>query len=69
MDRLPEGTNLPRSLDPTAIHHLPETLKLDYLDAFGSAIHAVFLLAASIMVLAFVLSWFLREAPLRRNAA
>jgi hypothetical protein len=26
MDRLPEGANLPRSLDPTAIHHLPETL-------------------------------------------
>jgi hypothetical protein len=30
-DRLPEGANLPRSLDPTAIHHLPETLRLDYL--------------------------------------
>ncbi|MCP6134365.1 hypothetical protein NL393_34840, partial [Klebsiella pneumoniae] len=39
-----------------------------YLDAFGSAIHAVFMLAAGIMVLAFVLSWFLREAPLRRQA-
>ena len=38
------------------------------LDAFGSAIHAVFMLAAGIMVLAFVLSWFLREAPLRRQA-
>jgi hypothetical protein len=27
----------------------------------------VFLLAASIMVLAFALSWFLREAPLRKR--
>jgi len=26
------------------------------------------MLAAGIMVLAFVLSWFLREAPLRRQA-
>ena len=66
MDRLPQGAELPHELNPAAIHRLPEALRLDYLDAFGSAIHAVFLLAASIMVLAFVLSWFLRETPLRR---
>ena len=69
MDRIPEGAELPRELNPTAIHQLPDALRLDYLDAFGSAIHAVFLLAAGIMVLAFVLSWFLREAPLRRGQA
>ena len=68
IDRLPEGAELPRELNPVAIHHLPDALRLDYLDAFGSAIHAVFMLAAGIMVLAFVLSWFLREAPLRRQA-
>lgn len=66
MDRLPQGAELPHELNPAAIHRLPEALRLDYLAAFGSAIHAVFLLAASIMVLAFVLSWFLRETPLRR---
>lgn len=65
--RIPEGTTLPRELNPVAIHHLPEALRLSYLDAFGSAIHAVFLMAAGIMVLAFVLSWLLREAPLRRS--
>jgi predicted MFS family arabinose efflux permease len=69
MARIPEGTALPRELNPTAIHHLPDALRLDYLDAFGSAIHAVFLMAAGIMVLAFVLSWFLREAPLRKREA
>lgn len=58
IDRLPEGAELPRELNPVAIHHLPDALRLDYLDAFGSAIHAVFMLAAGIMVLAFVLSWF-----------
>ena len=67
--RIPEGTELPREMNPTAIHHLPDALRLDYLDAFGSAIHAVFLMAAGIMVLAFVLSWFLREAPLRKREA
>lgn len=69
MARIPEGTELPREMNPTAIHHLPDALRLDYLDAFGSAIHAVFLMAAGIMVLAFVLSWFLREAPLRKREA
>ena len=56
-DRLPEGAELPRELNPVAIHHLPDALRLDYLDAFGSAIHAVFMLAAGIMVLAFALSF------------
>jgi len=69
MARIPEGTELPRELNPVAIHHLPGALRLDYLDAFGSAIHAVFLMAAGIMVLAFVLSWFLRETPLRKREA
>ena len=38
---------------------------LDYLDAFGAAIHAAFLMAAGIMAVAFVLSWLLKEAPLK----
>lgn len=50
MNRLRNGCDLPRTLNPTAIHHLPEILRLDYLDALGSAIHAVFLLAVNIMV-------------------
>ncbi|MGL5699708.1 MAG: hypothetical protein ACRCYL_10770, partial [Kluyvera sp.] len=33
--------------------------------AFGAAIHAAFMMAAAIMVLAFVLSWLLKEAPLK----
>ncbi|HBU95521.1 MAG TPA: EmrB/QacA family drug resistance transporter, partial [Leclercia adecarboxylata] len=67
MARIPEGTELPREMNPAAIHHLPDALRLNYLDAFGSAIHAVFLMAAGIMVLAFALSWFLRETPLRKG--
>jgi hypothetical protein len=69
MARIPEGTELPREMNPAAIHHLPDALRLNYLDAFGSAIHAVFLMAAGIMVLAFALSWFLRETPLRKKQA
>lgn len=69
LERLPEGAELPRELNPVAIHHLPDTLRLAYLDAFGTAIHAVFIMVAGIMVLAFVLSWFLRESPLRRGTS
>ncbi|HBU4932829.1 TPA: MFS transporter, partial [Klebsiella pneumoniae] len=45
--------------------HLPADIRLDYLDAFGAAIHAAFLMAAGIMAVAFVLSWLLKEAPLK----
>jgi EmrB/QacA subfamily drug resistance transporter len=64
---LPEGAVLPRELNPAAIHHLPEALRHDYLQSFGAAIHAAFLVAAAVMVLAFVLSWLIREAPLKTH--
>lgn len=64
---IPEGTELPRSMDPKAIQHLPTAIHHDYLLAFGDAIHAAFLMAMCVMILAFVLSWLLPEAPLRRE--
>ena len=65
---LPAGTELPRALNPAAVHNLPSEIRLDYLDAFGSAIHAAFLMAACIMAVAFLLSWLLKEAPLKKVA-
>lgn len=65
---LPEGAQLPRALNPAAVQNLPAEIRLDYLDAFGSAIHAAFLMAAGIMAVAFALSWFLKEAPLKTTA-
>jgi EmrB/QacA subfamily drug resistance transporter len=62
---LPQGAELPSQMNPAAVQHLPAALRLDYLDAFGAAIHAAFLMAATIMAVAFALSWFLREAPLK----
>lgn len=64
---LPENAVIPPGMNPDAIHHLPANLRLGYLDAFGSAIHAAFTMAACIMAAAFVLSWLLREAPLRAS--
>ena len=65
---LPEGAELPRTMNPVAIQHLPTDLRLDYLDAFGAAIHAAFLMAACIMAVAFALSWLLKETPLKTAA-
>lgn len=53
---LPEGAVLPPGMNPVAVQHLPADIRLDYLDAFGAAIHAAFLMAAGIMAVAFVLS-------------
>ncbi|MEM6049969.1 MDR family MFS transporter [Erwinia sp. P7711] len=64
---IPAGSELPRSLDPVAIQNLPPALHHDYLLAFGDAIHAAFIMATSVMVVAFVLAWFLPESPLRRK--
>ena len=38
-----------------------------YVEAFSNALHPVFLVAAAISGVAFVLSWFLTEVPLRRT--
>ena len=66
---LPEGAAIPPGMNPVAIHQLPEAIRTDYLTAFGSAIHAAFIMAACIMVVAFLLSWWLKEAPLKTRHA
>lgn len=68
VDSLPAGTVLPEKMNPLAAQQLPAMVHDHYLEAFGSAIHAAFLMAACIMIIAFALSWFLRETPLKRSA-
>jgi len=64
---IPAGTELPQSLGPTTIHQLPAALRDNYLQAFSSALHTVYLSAACVVVLAFALSWFLEDVPLRKH--
>jgi len=54
-------------VNPEVIHHLPTPLRDDYLQAFANALHTVFLVAAAVAVAAFVLTWFIRELPLRET--
>jgi EmrB/QacA subfamily drug resistance transporter len=52
-------------LDPSALERLPAAIRDSYLSAFTDAIDLVFLVAAGIMTIAFVLTWFIPERPLR----
>ena len=65
---IPPGTQLPAAVDPVAIKHLPAELHDLYVAALTDSLQPVFLTAAGVAVLAFVLTWFLREVPLRTSA-
>ncbi|MEU9665734.1 MDR family MFS transporter [Streptomyces bobili] len=51
--------------DPRVIGDLPAALRPQVLHAYASSITDVFLYAAPVALLGFVLSWFLKEDPLR----
>ncbi len=57
------------AVNPAAIHKLPPALHAGYLEAFTKSLNSVFVVAAAIGVLAFVLSWLIRELPLRKTVA
>jgi EmrB/QacA subfamily drug resistance transporter len=64
---LPPGVHGPSSATPKAVNALPPHVHSLYVQAFSSALHPVFLVGAAISGVAFVLSWFLREVPLRKT--
>ncbi len=64
---LSADVELPQPLTPEVIRHLPPALHAQYLDAFAGALHTVYLSAACVVVLAFALSWLMRNAPLRTH--
>ncbi|MEV6420701.1 MFS transporter [Streptomyces sp. NPDC051662] len=53
------------SADPHAITRLPPALRPPVLNAFSTSITDVFLYAAPVVLLAFLVSWFLKEDRLR----
>lgn len=63
----PQGVDLPDSEGPAGIAQLPAALRADYLDAFVGALHPVFLIATTVALLGFALSWLMREMPLREG--
>ncbi|WP_175853089.1 MDR family MFS transporter [Burkholderia cepacia] len=67
MAALPAGTELPPALGPAAVHQLPDAVRDAYLHAFAGSLHVVYLAAATVIAIAFVLAWFVEDAPLRKH--
>ncbi|MEU8705027.1 MDR family MFS transporter [Streptomyces sp. NPDC048565] len=72
LDEALSGRSLPPGVDsgtlaadPRALGRLPASLRPSVLSAYSTSITDVFLYAAPVVLVAFVLAWFLREEPLR----
>ena len=55
------------SIDPSALQDLPAAVRDGYTGAFTDALSTVFLVAAAIVLVAFLLSWWIEERPLRQT--
>ncbi|MBV9195524.1 MAG: MFS transporter [Solirubrobacterales bacterium] len=67
--RLPRGVHVTAAANPAVVHRLPAAIKAPYIAAFAAALTPVFVTAAAVSFAAFLLSWLLRELPLRQTAA
>ena len=56
-------------LNPEQARHLPATVHADFLQAFAHALHGVFLFGMVLAIAPFLLSWLLKEVPLRTTVA
>jgi EmrB/QacA subfamily drug resistance transporter len=66
---LPNAARIPAGANPEVVKHLPAAIHGPYVAAFAAALRPVFLTAAAVASFAFLLSWLLRELPLRQTAA
>jgi EmrB/QacA subfamily drug resistance transporter len=66
-DRLPADAAIPKTVSPAVVRNLPPALHEAYTAAVAAALHPVFVVAASVSILAFCLTWLLREVPLRAH--
>ena len=63
---LPAGRSA-SGLDPSAIDRLPAPVRDAYIAAFTDALQVVFTVATGVVLVAFALSWFIEERPLRKT--
>jgi EmrB/QacA subfamily drug resistance transporter len=59
------GVHGPTTATPAVIAHMPPAVHESYVSAVAAALQPVFVVAAAISLLAFVLTWLLHEVPLR----
>ena len=65
--RLPRGAEVSTAADPTVVRHLPPAIHEPYIEAFSASLRPVFLVAAVVALVAFALTWLLRDLPLRQT--
>ena len=66
---LPAGFSPQAGADPATLDRLPAAVHTGYAEAYVASIRTVFLVAVPIALVAFALTWLLREVPLRATAA
>jgi MFS family permease len=62
---LPHGLTAASGASPAALARLPAPVHTAFVTGYAASLHTVFLLAAPVGALAFLLSWTLKEVPLR----
>jgi EmrB/QacA subfamily drug resistance transporter len=67
--RFPAAAHVPTGANPEVVKHLPPAIHAPYIASFAAALQPVFLAAAGISLVAFGLSWLLRDVPLRQTAS
>jgi EmrB/QacA subfamily drug resistance transporter len=65
-DKLP-GVSLGQTPDPAAIRHLPAAQHAAFVSIFADSLRPVFVVAAVLALVAFAITWLLREVPLRKT--
>jgi EmrB/QacA subfamily drug resistance transporter len=68
--RLPgaAAAHIPKAANPAVLAHLPPAIHAQYIASVAAALRPVFVAAAGFTFLAFLLTWLLREIPLRQTA-
>jgi EmrB/QacA subfamily drug resistance transporter len=64
---LPSGSTIPSAVSPDLVAHLPPAVHSAYVQAFVDSLQPVFLAAAAVSFVGFLLTWLLREIPLRKS--
>jgi hypothetical protein len=65
---LPAGAHIPKTVSPAVVRSLPPNVHDAYAQAVAASLHPVFVTAAAFSVIAFALTWLLKEVPLRTTS-
>ena len=66
---VPAGFNAEAGASPAALAQLPPAVHSGFIHAYAASLHTVFLSAVPIAAVAFLLTWWLQEVPLRQTAS